>query len=146
MITETVKSTAIAKIKCQVPYPEIAEELDIPELLVKEWADKLEGNDLVHMQANIHALERMSRQTLIEPSSNMEELLKTKIEEVAVNIVNEVDMVVATADPIRAKTLQLCADTITKLYTTIVTKVIAAPGVEKPNGSEISVFKNIMRD
>lgn len=156
MITKELKATAIAKIKCHVPLEEIALELDIPFPLVKEWHAKeteSESNrtasDLVNTAAKVHAVQVLTRelhQQVIPPSNQQEELLKLKIEEVALEIAEQVSLNLATTDVIRAKTLQLCADTVTKLYNSLISKAIAPDGSIRPSDTGLSAFRNVMRD
>ena len=146
MITPSLKATAIARIKCSEPLEEIARELDIPLAVVKELYNGLDNNDLIRLEANVFALGKLTNGDIIPPSDKNEQMLKMKIEEVAIDIVDEVGLCVTTADPIRAKTLQLCADTVSKLYTTLISKLPAGEGGVSPNGKTIEAFKSIMKD
>lgn len=144
MITKEIKMTALAKLKCQVPPEEIAEELDIPLPLIKEWANTIEGNDLIQLHANVHAVTKLANGEITR--SNNEEFLRLKIEEVAIDIVEQVQLVTTGGDVVRAKALQLCADTVTKLYNSLINNITNADGSLKPNGQEISAFKSLMKD
>ncbi len=151
MITREIKMEAIAQINLGIPLPDIAANMDIPLPLVQEWSDKeaLEtksDNDLVAIAANIHAVRLLERGEIIPKSSDQEELLKIKIEEVALDIVDQISLTVASPDILRAKTLQLCADTVTKLYNSMVAKVTSADGSIRPDGQTISAFKSLMRE
>lgn len=147
MITKELKSTAIAQLKCRVSPDQVALNLDVPLPLVREWFDTISEDDLTGLKANVHAVQSLANGTdVIGNSAQNEELLKTKIEQIAGEIVDQVGLTVTTGDVVRAKTLQLCADTVTKLYSTIVNKDKAPQGDVRPNGQTISAFKSIMKD
>jgi hypothetical protein len=141
MIKETVKAKAIAQIKRSIPLDQIAEELSLPVMLLEDWA-KLEGKDLVAMEANLHAVETiLNRQEVVEQDTV--EILKTKLEEAALEVTKDIPM--AMGDVVYAKSLQLCADTISKLYVHIVNKGIPADtGIMNLNGD--SAFAQLQRD
>lgn len=144
MIDERLKSAAIARIKRQIPLEEIALDLDIPYMLIKEWAHNMQGNDLVALQANIHAAASFaSSQELTETT---EQKLENKLQDVALEIATETYKAVSLGDPIFSKSLQLCADTITKLHNTFIAKVGEGGKGETPSTDSVSIFSNMLRD
>lgn len=145
MITPSLKATAIARIKCLEPLANIAQELDIPLAVMQELYRGMDTNDLIRLEANTFAVQQLAECEILPSSPNQEKLLQKKIEDVAIEIVDEVSLCVTTADPIRAKTLQLCADTISKLYITLIAKSTDI-GPISPNGKTIDAFKSIMKD
>lgn len=141
MITDATKAKAIAAILRQVPHEDIAEELEIPVVLVREWAN-LQGKNLVTMEANLLAADRVLKGEVLE--ANQVDILKQKLEQAAIDVTNEVPA--AIGDPMYAKSLQLCADTITKLYQVIVCRGDVNPNNMPLSGNGISAFQSIMRD
>lgn len=142
MITEPIKAKAIALIKHQTSLDEIAEQLELPIMLVREWA-KLEGKDLVALEANIHAVENVLQGEVLEQDKI--QLLKDKLEDAAIEVTKDINM--ALGDPLYAKSLQLCADTIAKLYVSIVKKDTPSDNpnnIFSPTG--LTAFQAVMRD
>lgn len=137
MFTEAIKAKAIAKIKHQVPIEDIAEELELPTTLIEQWA-KLEGKDLVALESNLHAIENVTNQETLDPTTI--DRLKDKLEKAAEEITDDIGM--ALGDPVYAKSLQLCADTVSKLYITLVQK--SNPS-DTPDG-HVPLFETLMRD
>ena len=148
MITEAIKNKAIFRLRDRETAEDIAKDMELPLPLVKEWESKLDAKDLTHLQSNIHAIETFGKQEIFAPGqTGNEEMLRTKIEEVAMEIVDQVNLTVSTPDIMRAKTLQLCADTITKLYDSLINKKTGPAGEPiKPNGRAITAFQSIMKE
>ena len=143
MITDKLKANAIALLKLGDSVRQVSEELEIPYMLVKEWADALDVHDLTALQANARALATvMNKQTVIEPSEQNKEILKAKIEKVALDIVDHVELIVHLGDPIQSKALQLLADTCSKLYLNIVNE--GSPAA--PQSPTSTIFEQLSRD
>ena len=143
MITDKLKANAIALLKLGDSVRQVSEELEIPYMLVKEWADALDVRDLTALQANAHALATvMNKQTIIGPSEQNKEALKAKIEKVALDIVDQVELIVHIGDPIQSKALQLLADTCTKLYLNIANGGSTAA----PQNPTSTIFEQLSRD
>ena len=143
MITDKLKANAIALLKLGDSVRQVSEELEIPYMLVKEWAEALDVRDLTALQANARALATvMNKQTVIEPSEQNKEILKAKIEKVALDIVDHVELIVHLGDPIQSKALQLLADTCSKLYLNIVNE--GSPAA--PQSPTSTIFEQLSRD
>lgn len=143
MITDKLKANAIALLKLGDSVRQVSEELEIPYMLVKEWAEALDVRDLTALQANAHALATvMNKPTIIEPSEQNKEMLKAKIEKVALDIVDHVELIVHLGDPIQSKALQLLADTCSKLYLNIVNE--GSPAA--PQSPTSTIFEQLSRD
>ena len=143
MITDKLKANAIALLKLGDSVRQVSEELEIPYMLVKEWAEALDVHDLTALQANARALATvMNKQTVIEPSEQNKEILKAKIEKVALDIVDHVELIVHLGDPIQSKALQLLADTCSKLYLNIVNE--GSPAA--PQSPTSTIFEQLSRD
>lgn len=148
MYNERLKASAIARIKSRIPLEEISEDLDIPYTIVKEWAENLGGKDLIGLEANIHAATKLANQEIMPlGDTENEEALKTKLFEVAIEIAEETSGVVAMGDPITAKALQLCADTVTKLYSTFIIKKDSPQNINQtPSSDSLTMFQGLLRD
>ena len=143
MITDKLKANAIALLKLGDSVRQVSEELEIPYMLVKEWADALDVRDLTALQANTRALATvMNKQAIIEPSEQNKEILKAKIEKVALDIVDHVELIVHIGDPIQSKALQLLADTCSKLYLNIANGGDAT-ATQSPTST---IFEQLSRD
>lgn len=141
MVSNLEKATAISRLKLGDCPLAISSDLGLPTMLVREWQDDLGIDDLVKLQANTHALSRVSALN-ITPGSNLVGSLKVKIEEVAIEIVDQVSLSVMCAEPSRAKALQLLANTCATLYTTIVNKGDAP----STNDTTVTLFQQFSRD
>lgn len=141
MITDSQKAQAMAQIRRQVPLEQIATELMIPPALIKEWA-KTSGHDLIAVEANLHAVEHILTEGGVVESNT--DRLKVKLEEAALELVKELPM--SHGDPMYAKSIQLCADTINKLYTTFFKTNEPAENPDNFNPSAITAFASLMKD
>lgn len=144
MITEQLKAQAIAKLRHAVPIEDIASALNIPVKLVKEWKGKLDPKDLVAIEANIYAAEKLAYGEIVTEDDN-EKILKETLELTAIDIAKEVNNGFSLQDPMAAKSVQLCADAISKLYNTFILK--NGSGTPMNNiPQEASTFQRLMRD
>lgn len=148
MITEDIKAQCIAKLARGFSPEDISEEMGVPTKLLKEWKSTLAPNQMISLHANLHAAAEMAAGNIeiLEPNKK-EQLLKDKLETVAVEIIEQTSLAVSTGDIVRAKTLQLCADVTTKLYATFITKGQGIPqgGGYNP-GQGGSAFQRLMKD
>lgn len=142
LIDDKIKSKAIAMLHKRTPVTQIAEELEISTVLVEEWAKKLDLNDLVAVQANINAVEQLTKGELVELESDE---LKKALEQSALDIAKMAPSPCDYGDIAQAKSINLCADAVSKLYQTIVLK----GGMIQPQSGDnvpLSVFQSIMKD
>lgn len=143
MVSNFEKATAISRLKLGESPIDISADLGLPTMLIREWQDNLDITDLVKLQANTNALSRLSNAEITTPTgTNRLTVLTEKIEEVAIEIIDQVSMSVMCADPSRAKALQLMALTCATLYTTLLNKG-AAPN---SNDTTVTLFQQFSRD
>lgn len=123
MITDSLKAKAIAQLKLGYPYRDVANQFELPEALVKSWFNSLDVNDLTSLAANIHAIGVVS-DSKVTPGNV--DVLRDKIEKVAIKVIDQAEVYVAYPDIVQAKALNLLADTCAKLYLSIVSKAGSA--------------------
>ena len=141
MVSNFEKATALTRLKLGDSPIQISADLGLPTMLVKEWQENLDMNDLVIQQANTNAISRLVKAT---PSGDKDTIaiLRAKIEETAIEIMDQVSLSIMYADPVRAKALQLLANTCSTLYTTLINKD-KAPITGDTN---ISLFQQLSKD
>lgn len=151
MITKEVKSRAIALLKHSQAPEDIAEELGLPVKLVEEWESNLDGNDLMAIESELFAIDKLANGVELVPM-NVDKL-KNAIEGTALNITAAMDVamksnVLTTGDVHHAKSLEVMANGLVKMYHTIVMKggAIEHDPQDQPSGNSLSVFENMMRD
>lgn len=146
MISEAQKQNAIARIIALDNLEDISSEEDIPLPLLREWERNLSETDLTGIKANVNALTRVVNGELIGPGTT-DERLKQQLESVAVEIANKVQSTLHLLDPMSAKALQLNADTITKLYATLIGKSnTPVDGLPEPSDNSVRLFSNLLKD
>ena len=146
MISREVKNTAIARLKCNTPVEDVANEFDIPEKLVQEWKNGLSNDSLVQISANTHAITKIANGEILLDPEKAEEILKVKITETAMDIVSEVSSAAFSSDLVKAKTLQICASTIAMLHTSLLSKGKEEPEKIVPSNKGLEIFKGLMRN
>lgn len=142
MISDREKAMAITRLQFGDDPLTISADLGIPTKLVEEWKENLSLSDLTKIEANATALSRVitpSNQTIVE---NNIEVLKTKIEETAIEIVEQVSLTVCCPDPLRAKGLQILANTCASLYTTLINK----DAMSQTGDTNITLFQQLSKD
>lgn len=143
MITDRTKANAIALLKLGDSPTKISEDLELPLMLIREWAEAAGLDTMIDMQANTNALERIINQELIPPTDDNIAMLKTKIEETAIKIVDAVsNQTNGYADLPTAKALSLLANTCTSIYTTIINKGNVAP----PGDGSLTMFDHVSKN
>lgn len=123
MITDNIKAKAIAQLKLGYPYRDVANQFELPEMLVKDWFNSLDEKDLTSLAANTYALGAICSGGI---TKNNVDILKDKIEKVAIKIIDQVEIYTPYPDIVQAKALNLLADTCSKLYTSIISKTTTA--------------------
>jgi len=145
MISRDVKNTAIARLKCNTPVEDVANEFDIPEKLVQEWKNGLSDDNLVQIAANTHVMSKIvSGEILMEPA-RADEILRAKITETAIDIVSEVSSTAYASDLVKAKTLQICAGTIAVIHTALLAKSKEQTEDILPSNKGLDIFKGLMK-
>ncbi len=149
MIPPKTKAQAIASLKMGKSVEEVAELFDIPKKLVHTWYDDLDPNDLVGLEANVIALKNAITEIEVLEQSQ-EEQLKFKLEKAAIEIADNAYKAAGMGDAIHSKSIQLLADAVSKMYTTIILKGNTgsgqSPSIPIPNANGISVFENLLAD
>lgn len=145
MITEKTKANAIALLKLGDTPEQVSDELELPLMLVREWYASIDGKDLTMLKANTNALTKMVSSELISNSEGNIEILRVKIEETAISIMDKVAQTVPFPDVIQAKALHLLADTCSKLYNTVINKG-QAPAQQSPGMQALTMFDQLSRD
>lgn len=149
MITEQVKAKAKAQIKRNIPIEDIAKELDLPLALINEWASKLDPNDLVQQEANVSAIqtitERSEKGELVDMDS---EVLRTTMEKTALDLTNSMAIPALNGDMAHAKSIELLANALSKMYHTVVLKggVIDVNPNDTPSNKALEMFASLMKD
>lgn len=146
MITEKTKANAISLLKLGDTPESVSSELELPLMLVREWHEAIGPKDLTKMQANANALSRIVNSELLPSSAENAEMLKLKIEETALEIVEQVAKCVPFGDVIQAKALNLLADTCSKLYNTVINKGQIQTTPMTPGQQALSMFEQMSRD
>lgn len=140
MITDKEKSTALALLKSGDSPENVSEVLQLPYMLVRDWADAMDVKDLTKLQANALALNKVIKGELLPNTAANKEMLRLKIEETAIDIVEAVKTNINSGDIIQSRSLQLLANTCSQLYKTILGENIGNPS--EPNDS-LSMLEQI---
>lgn len=143
MITKERKAQALARIKALDPLEQIAEDMDLPLALLREWEGDMSDDDLVTVKANTNAVARVLSGEIVEGS---ESLLKQRLEEAAVEIAIQAHRVAGSGDILSAKTIDLCANAVTKLYASLIQKVGPDNPMFTPSATTRTLFQTQMRD
>ena len=116
MITDKVKATVEAKLQMGEPPADIAEELDLPVMLVEKWFEAMPKDKLVQLKANTLALTN-AIEGAVQNSEENRKLLEAKIEEVALVLVNEVPSTAYRTDFVKAQTLKSLSQVLVNAHT-----------------------------
>lgn len=142
MINDNLKTQAKLMLQRGIPIDEIADELDLPEKLVKEWQSKLDPKDLTVLQSNVMAMGQVLKGELVPIN---EDKIRNELEKAAIEIASQSYKTAGTGDVVHAKSLQLLSDTVSKMYQTFILKGGAGnPSGAAPAGG--TMFEQLMRD
>ena len=143
MVSDFEKASAISRLQLGDTPLAISADLGLPTKLVEEWRESLSPTDLIKLEANTKALARVITPDAINTTSEDNiTILRAKIEKTAIEIVDQVSLATFCPDPMRAKSLQLLANTCSSLYSTLVNGG-AAPNT---NDTNITLFQQLSRD
>lgn len=117
MITEDDKAKAIAQLEASVPPEQVALDLGIPEPLVQEWMKKLDPKNMIAIKSNIHAVEQVIVGNVSEVDTHT---LKHTLRQSAMELARQSRQPGDSGDMVHAKAISLCADAVSKLYSSIV--------------------------
>lgn len=148
MINEATKARAVAKLRQSVPPPDIADELDVPLKIVEKWGEELDPSDMVAVEANIHAVEKVLNGELM-PDDQLEQKLKKVLEETAIDIAKNMAVPIVNGDMAHAKAVELCSKAVSDLYKTIVLKGGTGPGEgngDTPSSETLKIFQSLKKD
>lgn len=137
MIDDNTKALALAKLKMSTPIESVAEELNLPVMLVKEWHSKLDLKDLTHLHAGNDAVVRVLNAELL-PETSIK--LRNALEEAALEVAMRVKDAALYPDLVYATSLDKCASAIAKLYSSIVNNLPA--GGTPPSTNNFTFFDN----
>lgn len=150
MITERTKAIAKARLRQNISAEDIAEELEIPLKLVEEWAGKLSPTDMVVQESVALAVNKIQTKALSgEVMPMMEEVLKETLIETAIDLTKSMALPALQGDMVHAKTIQLLADAIVRMYQIIILKGgngSTGPGGATANNEVLDSFAEMMRD
>lgn len=121
MIPEKLKAEALSLLSMGRTPEEVSEQFELPLMLVREWKSKLTGSDLVRLSANTHAMKTIMEGEVVTKKVSTQQI-QDLLEETAYNIAEEANDVIKYPDLVKAKTLHMMADTVSKLYQTIINK------------------------
>lgn len=143
MISAKLKANAIALLEMGDSPRKVSEDLELPYMLVMEWAESANIQSLTKLQANAVAVSRVLEGEVMNSTENVD-ILKTKIEETAIAIVDKATLLaqVPYPDLPQAKALELLANTCSKLYLTIVSK---SPISDQPKNG-MTLLEQLARD
>mgnify|MGYP007104190841 CR=1 FL=1 len=145
MITDKTKANAISLLKLGDTPEKVSADLELPLMLVREWCEDIGVNDLTGLQANVHALDRVVNGEILPSTNENTELLRLKIEKTALEIVDHVSKAVPYGDVVQAKSLNLLADTCSKLYNTVINKG-QATAPQTPGAAALSMLEDLRKD
>lgn len=143
MIDAKKKASAIARIKALEELETIAEDMNIPIMLLQDWEASLSDDDLTTVQANTLAVAKVLSGELVEGN---EKILKQRLEEAATEIAIRVHGAAAHGDIVYATSLDKCANAIAKLYATMIAKVGSDNPAFQPSANSRSLFQTQMKD
>lgn len=119
MIHPDTKAHAIALLKMGNTIDSVAEELDLPPSLVREWHAKLDSRDLVSARAHTMAVAELMAKPL-EPGDP--DQLKRSLERTAEELSRQIYASAPTGDVFQSKALQQLCDGVAKLYGILILK------------------------
>jgi len=143
MISEQTKAAVIARLKVGENLDSLADEFEVPSIIIQDWVKDTKGLTLIKAEAQTFALEQVMSGVLVDEVD--EEQLKKKLEEAAESIADEIKGAVRCQDVAVSKSLELCANTISKLYATFVLKGgLISPDAANP--TQNSLFQTLLKD
>lgn len=119
-INDYLKSSVIAKLKAGDSVPQVAKDCGLPEKLIEEWYNKLDPTDLIHLQANLNAIQRVADGEILSPSEVNRKRIQDKLEVTAIELIDAVRGNIFTGDLAQSKSLQLLAASCSMLYKSFV--------------------------
>lgn len=145
MINASTKNVALARIKLGHDIQEIADELVLPYMVVKEWSDNMDTNGLVAIAARTSAVADFMSDDNLSP--DLEDMLKRKLQKVAIDLTDEASKCVGSGDIVYATSLEKCANAVVKLYDAFVLRGVS-PTQLLPTASEtnITLFQSLLKD
>lgn len=119
MITKEIKAVALAKIIGNVPIEEVAEELELPVALVREWQRDMTGQELVKMNANLNAIKSIANGEIVDLTISVDQI-DAMLKQAAVELIPLVVEAAQFSDLVKAQSIQVCAVTLAGLYKSFV--------------------------
>ena len=144
MISDKLKAQAIAQLRSGYEVFTVVKDLEIPESLVEDWYNTLDANNLVALEAVAIAVQRVENGEVMPGN---DEVLKETLEQTAIGLVKQVAVLGGWGDMAAVKSIQLCADAVTKMYTTMVFKNSSSIDIVNPGASTgLGAFTSKMKD
>jgi hypothetical protein len=117
----------------------VAEELDLPKSLVREWHAKLDPRDLTSARAHTMAVAELMSKPL-QPGDP--DQLKLSLERTAEELSRQIYASAPTGDVFQSKALQQLCDGVAKLYGILILKGGTGQGDAPPlSSTALSAFK-----
>lgn len=140
IISQSTKAKAKALLQRRKPIEHVADELGLPIPLIREWAKQFGFDDLAVIQSNTAALEDITHGQCL-PIDN--KTLEAELQNTALEIAKYASHPCEYGDVIQAKAINLCADSITKMYNTFILKNGQGNG---ENDANADIFQSLLKD
>lgn len=112
---EKIKAIALAKLKTGSTVEDLAIEYDISKSIIKDWKDSLSIDEVYKVETGAILVQKATEIVNKSANTNIDsDELKNKLMLLA-NMISK-DMPSSLTDPVLAKSLNISADTIAKLY------------------------------
>lgn len=143
MITRDIKNTAISLLTMGNPVDTVADELDLPEALVNEWAGSLKDKDVQMIKATNNAINVLGRD-IEDPEAQPR--IRRSLEDVAELLIIKLNDAVLANDLVLARTINICADSVSKLHSCFVAKASPDSQGKLADINNVTTFQNLLRD
>lgn len=119
MITKELKAKAIAQLKHLVPIEDIAEQLELPVNLIREWKDSLSTQDLTKIESVLQVVGDINNGELLDMQITIEQIDEV-MKQAALDLSGLIVSAANYNDPQQALAVDVCSNALTKLYKTFV--------------------------
>lgn len=147
MSMEENKTKALVLYRKGKTAEEVSEELELPKMIIDKWFDDAPRNDKVQLSANIHAIQTLVEDVngeLVPETMSPERALSIKVDTIAMDIANKLELAVIQDDMEYAKYLCVCTKTLTDLKS-MLPKDTKVEEPVNPNKEHIEMFQELMR-
>jgi hypothetical protein len=119
LITKELKAKAIAQLKHLVPIEDIAEQLELPVNLIREWKDSLSTQDLTKIESVLQVVGDINNGELLDMQITIEQIDEV-MKQAALDLSGLIVSAANYNDPQQALAVDVCSNALTKLYKTFV--------------------------